>query len=161
MTVAALLPDGDYDTVVSRVADVERRLQGPRPVLEAIGEDFRELMGRQFESEGRYLLGSAWAPLADSTLERKIRLGLDLRILHATLRLRSSLESRTAETVEEIRDTEAVFGTAVPYARYHQRSREARLPRRRMVVAREADRRRWRDGVRHWLLTGDTQQVRS
>lgn len=160
MTIAALVPlDGNAD-VVSRIGDVEARLQGPRPLLEAVGEDFRGLMGSQFDSEGQFLLGSAWAPLADATLDAKVRAGLDLRILHATLRLRSSLESRTGETVEDIRYTEAVFGTSVPYARYHQRSRGAPLPQRQMVAIRGADRRRWRDGVHHWLMTGDTSAVR-
>lgn len=125
------------------------------PAYRVIGDDFLQLEERQFASEGSYASGG-WAPLAQSTLTRKARLGLDMRILHATLRLRDSLTRQgAADSIRRITSDEVVLGTSVPYASFHQTGGE-RLPRRRPVELREADRRRWVKVIQRFLVTGQT-----
>jgi phage gpG-like protein len=98
----------------------------------------RGIERRQFQSQGAFA-SAGWAPLAPSTVRAKARRGLDPRILHATGRLAASL-SGGAGRVEIVSSSQLIFGTSVPYARFHQ-SGTARMPRRRPIELREQDRR--------------------
>ncbi len=109
------------------------------PAFQTIADDLRDLERRQFASQGSSA-SAGWAPLAPSTVTRKARLGLDPRILHATGRLRASLEGHGAGHLEIVQPHQLVFGTTVPYARHHQHGTEI-MPRRRPIELREQDRR--------------------
>lgn len=109
---------------------------------------FREMLTKlagiereQFASEGGRGSGG-WAPLAASTLATKRANGLDEHILVATGRLRASLTGVApgGDARREVHPTEMVFGTNVPYARYHQLG-TIRIPRRRFLELTELDRR--------------------
>lgn len=79
----------------------------------------RAMVRRNFESGGSLATPAPWAALAPSTLKRKVvRKG----ILRVTDRLFNSLVGprRTADSIVEVGKRQLVFGTAVPYARYHQ-----------------------------------------
>ena len=152
--IAALAPLDDNEATISWLSAIERRVAEPQPLLEAFADDAQRLLSAQFESEGIALLGASWAPLAASTLAAKEAAGLDLRILHATLRLRDSLERTTADTVRRITSDSATVGTTVPYAGYHQTG-TTRMPQRRIVAVRPQDRRRWRDAVLTWAVSGE------
>lgn len=138
------------DTVLDReLLRFTERLGDLTPAFEAIADDFLAIEERQFASEG----GGNWRPLAASTLERKARLGLDHRILHATHRLRNSLTQKgNAEAIRRITADEALLGTSVPYAFFHQQG--AGVPRRRPVELSEADKRRWVRSIQSWLVGG-------
>lgn len=104
------------------------------------GRDFmglRKLEGKQFATQGAFASGG-WAPLAPSTVRAKARVGLDPRILHATGRLAKSLTGG-AGGIQIVNAHQFIFGTSVPYARFHQLGK--RLKRRRPIELRDRDRR--------------------
>lgn len=94
---------------------------------------------RQFDSEGQY--GSlGWQPNAASTSARKARLGLDSRVMHATLELRNSLTTGAAQGhVFVPMPHEMTWGTTVEYGIFHQQGNG--VPKRPVVQLPEQGRR--------------------
>lgn len=99
----------------------------------------RKIEGKQFATQGKFASGG-WTKLAPSTVAQKARRGLDPRILHATGRLSASLTGPGPGHIEIVTPQSMIFGTEVPYARFHQ-SGTHRMPRRRPIELREQDRR--------------------
>jgi phage gpG-like protein len=121
------------------------------PVFEALADDFLDLEGRQFASEGGFASGG-WAPLAPSTVRRR---GTAHPILTDSGDLRASLTQRDGKgSVRRISDDEMFVGTDVDYAQYHQTGTR-RMPRRRPVELRNADRQRWVKAMQRFLTTGE------
>jgi phage gpG-like protein len=111
-----------------------------RPAGKRFMEYMRSVERSQFDSEGRTGSGG-WAPLKPSTVANKAARGLDPRILRATDRLRRSLTNKTSpDHIEEINADSFVFGSRVPYGRYHQKGTR-RMPQRRPVELSERNRR--------------------
>lgn len=136
----------------------QQRGEDLSPAFEAVADFFLDVERRQFDTQGGYASGG-WAPLAESTIRNKMRLNLDLRILHATLRLRESLTNRfDADHIRDIRADEMFVGTGVDYAAYHQGDRTflSRTPRRRPVEFRAADRSQMVKIVQRHIETGET-----
>lgn len=100
------------------------------PAFDAIHELLLETETKQFSTQGSAFSGG-WKPLAPSTSWAKIKAGLDLRILHATLRLRDSLtQPNHPDHVYTASGDEMFVGSKVPYGKFHQTGTE-RMPRRR------------------------------
>lgn len=116
--------------------------------------DLVDLEREQFGSEGQRASGG-WAPLAASTLARKRANGLDERILRATGALYESLEETSSggDAIRHADPTQMVFGTTVPYARYHQLGQG--VPRRRPVELAERDRQGLVKTLQRYVMTGD------
>lgn len=97
-----------------------------RDLSPAFDVTVRQMLGMEtalFDSEGASS-GRPWAPVAPSTLAKKIAAGLDHRTLHMTLRLRRSLTERGAtDQIVVITPSAMAFGSSVPYAGRHQRPR--------------------------------------
>ncbi len=102
-----------------------------------IAENLRKFEYGVFASEGAKLLGHQWKPLTESTVEARAKgwgyyrnrgagaEGPARRILHWRLALRDSLtEKKGADHIEEITKTSLVFGTQVPHAHFHVKSRQ-------------------------------------
>lgn len=132
------------------------------PAFEDIHTDFLRIERAQFSSEGGYASGG-WRPLAASTLDFKLRMGFDPRILHRTRLMRRSLTYKNQPGhIKEIGPDEMKVGTRVvsakgyPYPRVHQLgSAKNSTPRRRVVELTHADRRKWVKILqRHLLDTG-------
>lgn len=122
-----------------RIAD---NVTDGREAFRRIVRILRHATERNFDTRGAYG-GSYWEDLAPSTLARKRRLNLDLRILRATHRLLDSLlDSTDEEHVEVVGPQELLWGSRVPYGVYHQ-SRRPRtvIPFRPPVRLPEQDRR--------------------
>ncbi len=103
-----------------------------RPAFDEVHELFLKTEREQFAGEGRYSGG--WKPNAPSTTSRKRAKGLDLRILHETLRLRGSLTEEThPDHIYRVTQDEVLMGTRVPYAGVHQNPKTSPLPRRRPI----------------------------
>lgn len=117
------------DRRLSRFQDV---VSDYRPVLRDIGGLFRKIEEEQFLSEGH----GRWRPLAPATLRRKKGPG----ILRESGRLFDSLTSPGGEHEEEISKTEGRWGTAVPYAIFHQTG-TSKMPTRPPIDFREEDKR--------------------
>lgn len=112
--------------------DVGSRAVNAAPAFSAIGRLFIDETRAQFESEGGHASGG-WTPLKQSTLRAKRSKGQDPRILHGTLALERSLtDTGDPNMVLEVGPGEIVYGSQLPYARFHQTGTR-RMPRRRPV----------------------------
>lgn len=128
------------------------------PVLAAILADMRRLEIELFETEGR----GEWPELSAATIERKAQLGYPSKILQATEALYDSLAGGLASAghVERITEDEVVYGTTVPYSRYHQDG-TARMPARPPVDVREQDVRSWSKMIHAYVFGLDAAEVAS
>jgi hypothetical protein len=98
------------------LAELGERGSDIRRVSEKVRSIYRRSNERRFASNG---LGS-WPPLADSTVERKLRGGYDPRPMRRTGDLERALTAPRASDQIDRRDrTEFRFGTTLPYAGYH------------------------------------------
>ena len=94
-----------------RLAQLSRDSQDLSPAMEAISEILVASTEDAFENE-RSPDGTPWAPLADSTLKRRLKAGRDGPILQITRDLLRSIDSDHDRT-------SAVAGTNVIYAATH------------------------------------------
>lgn len=126
-----------------------------RPVFQVIFDDLVAISRKQFDTQGRYGSGG-WKPLKPATIENKARLGLDPRILHATLALRKSLTQKGAsQQVRVITSSMLEFGSELEYLKYHQLGAPgANLPQRRAVELPEHDRRSLVKRLQTYIMTG-------
>lgn len=69
------------DKVLLNLAEMQERALDARPATRKVRELFVASDKKNFESEGAYI-GKSWAPLAEATLARKKREGIDPRPLH-------------------------------------------------------------------------------
>lgn len=120
------------------------------PAMDAVIDGLYESARKQFESQGSYG-GTPWPAIAQSTVERKMREGLDLRILHATLDLRDSLTQPGGANVAIARRDGVIFDTTIPYAKYVKE-------RRPLLAPPEAERRQWVKIVQRWIIDGDASR---
>jgi phage gpG-like protein len=144
------------DVQVSRnILRVGDRAGDMSPAFDQIADDIMEIEEEQFDSQGARG-GAAWAPLKESTSARKRRLGLDPRILHATLDLRNSLTRRGDANQNLIIEPEyMVFGSDLPYIAPHQTGAPAvPLPVRRPINFTEQDRRGLVRTLQNFIMTG-------
>jgi phage gpG-like protein len=127
------------DLVASTIVGHGQRAQDLRPAFRRVVKTLQASAERQFDTEGVYGSGG-WAPLAPSTKRQKAAKGLDPRILHATGRLKGSLQGKNADKISRISRQSLVFGSYTSYAVFHVRG-TARMPRRRPMQLTKGDRR--------------------
>ena len=126
------------------------RMGDLEPVFTELADDFLSIERQQFTSEGGFASGG-WAPLADSTVRRR---GSAHPILVEHGDLKASLTDAAAKgAIREITSDSLFVGTDIDYAPFHQRG-TGRMPRRRPVEFRDADRRRWVKAIQRYLTTG-------
>jgi phage gpG-like protein len=141
------------DLVASKIVGVGERAEDLRPAFRRVVKLLNQAATRQFDSEGVYGSGG-WAPLAASTKRQKAAKGLDPRILHATGRLKGSLQGKNADRIQRVNRQSLVFGTYTRYAVFHVRGTSARrsksspygplpqgMPKRRPMELTKGDRR--------------------
>lgn len=116
-------------------------------VMETVIDSVLASAEKQFDTEGAHGSGG-WAPLAQSTIERKAQAGLDPRILHATLDLRRSLTERGGDNVAIAERDGATVDTTVEYAKYLR-------DKRPLIQPTELERRGWVKAVQHYVVSGD------
>lgn len=102
-----------------------------RPAWPAVLNTLRQLEGQQFASEGAEG-GTAWAPLSPKYAAWKARKFPGRRVLVLTGDLRESLTYETGYSIADMQPLSLVFGTAVPYAIFHQRG-TSRMPARKPI----------------------------
>ncbi|MCA1571704.1 MAG: phage virion morphogenesis protein [Chloroflexi bacterium] len=126
--------------VSRRILRLEHQALHAKPAFEAIGESLLRRERKLFATEGASG-GQAWAPLAAATIRAKAGKGQDPRILRATGALHSSLTDRTdSRNLFDADDDGIVFGSRLPYARYHQHGTR-RMPQRRPLQLKEQQKR--------------------
>jgi hypothetical protein len=121
-------------------AGVERRSRRIHPLAIALTQDFKRIMKLQFDTEGEYL-GAPWPNLAESTVIRKAREGLDDRILHATKVMRKEFTMGRG-SYRIIGPGEMLLGSANIPAQFHQVG-TSRMPQRMLFRFNQATQRRW------------------
>ena len=146
------------DKVLSRkLAGMALRTSHMRPYWTAIVRDFRRMMVRQFDTQGRYLNGRTWTPLSQNRKNQKAKQTLDPRILHATRRMRKAFttgqEMRRMET-----ETTLILQPDIRYASIHQRgSADGHVPKRQIVKLNRMHQRRWARGLGTFIKTGKAE----
>lgn len=134
------------EPVAEALANFQVSLADQTPALRRIADDFREMIARQFATEGR-AEGTPWAPLAPSTLRR--RRARSSPILQSSGALLRSLSlAGAAGHVERLEDQSLAIGTSVPYALFHQTGTRRGLPARPIIVISGARSERWMEIVR-------------
>ncbi len=137
------------------LGDTERALEGMvhrgenlRPALSDIADDFLDLQGEQFRSEGGRSM--VWKPLRPSTIRQR---GSAHPILDDSDALRNSLTRQGA--AGQIRQltgpTSLIVGTDVQYAGFHQTGTR-HMVERPPVDLLPSDRERWAGIISRWLL---------
>lgn len=125
-------------TRFERVADM-------RPAWALLRERFRVAEDRQFASQGR----GSWPPLSRVYGAWKARHFPGRPLMVREDELRRSLVDGPEIDIEE--PSYAIFGTAVPYAVFHQRG-AGRLPQRKVIDLDETERQEWVRTVQRWLV---------
>lgn len=116
------------------------------PAMTSVGMLIMDIFDKIFESEGRRG-GGSWKADTAAWLLRKQRQGLDQRVGHATLRLRSSLSIPGApHQIFEVSASKVEVGSDLPYAATEQEHRP-------FVKFTERDRVAMRNVIRDWLVT--------
>jgi phage gpG-like protein len=139
-----------FDRAFNRVGN---RIKDLRPVFEEVGKEFKEIQAEQFASEGAKGFSGAWQPLSANYAILKQAIWGSKPILEASGRLKESLTTGHADTVEEIRKDSAAFGTTVPYATQHQRGNASkRLPKREVISFSDRQKRRLQKRIQATLL---------
>lgn len=146
--------DVQLNRTLLRASERSRNLS---PVFSDLANDFLKIERQQFDTQGGFSGG--WKPLAESTIARKAALGLDPRILHATLALQRSLTQPGAPGfVRQISRSSMFVGSDVkskdgfPYPAVHQNPQSSRLPQRRPVELDEAHRRSWMKRIQQFIV---------
>jgi len=139
----------DVDSAATRrdLKLIAERARDVRPAMEGIIDRIYDAAAKQFDSQGAYAR-TPWPANAESTVERKARLGLDPRVLHATLDLRDSLTHPGGSNFAFAQHNGLIFGTAVEYARYLDET----YP---LVVPHDAELHTWVRIVERWIIDGD------
>lgn len=134
------------------------RLQDQSPVFEVGDQAFRLEMAKQFETEGGYLQGGVqWAPLNPSYAARKPTPPSPFGILYRTGALFESLARDDRNHVKIIAPDHAVYGSTVPYGKYHQEGGVAgRPPRRRIIIVTDRLRRFMQRALLNYVVRGRT-----
>lgn len=124
-----------------------------RPAWALIMDDMMDAAARQFDTEGQSGSGG-WAPLAESTILEKNRLGFDLNPLIRTLELRDSLtEPAHPMGIRFMSKDSLQFGSRVPYGPFHQRG-TVNMPQRRPVDFTELERKQFLKQLQEYIVKG-------
>ncbi len=127
------------------LANFQASLADQSPALQRVADDFREMIARQFASEGR-AEGTLWATLAPSTLRRRRDRATPILQSSGAL-LRSFTIRGAAGHVERLEEHSLAIGTSLPYALFHQTGTQ-RMPARPIIVLSGARSERWVEMVR-------------
>lgn len=125
------------DRELTRFSD---RLEQPTEALEVVATLLREAVEQQFATEGQHASGG-WPKLAQSTIDRKARLGLDPHILRATDHLMNSLIHKyDPDHIERLLGSSLVFGSTDSVGVYHQSSMaRSKIPYRPPIALTQGD----------------------
>jgi phage gpG-like protein len=138
------------EAVSEELKSFQDALADNAPALREIAGDFREMLARQFASEGR-AEGTPWAPrkspLVGADGVRPRRGERRSPLLVRTGALRDSLARPGAGHVEEMDAGSLTLGTRLPYALFHQLGTR-HMPARPIIVLSDARAQRWTEMIR-------------
>ena len=140
------------EAVERALAGFQAALSGQESALGEIADDFREMVARQFASEGR-AQGTPWAARKSARVGadgvRPLRGARRSPLLVRTGALRDSLtRNGAAGHIEEMDQQTLSVGSRLPYAIFHQFGTR-RMPARPLIVLSDARSARWAEFVRN------------
>lgn len=144
--------DKELDRTLIRWSE---RIFDLEPAWDNLNDFFAAVADRNFEAQGA-AEDEGWAALSPVTDAYKAAHDLDPRILHATYRLRRSLAETThTEHLYMAWADRMIWGTLVPYFKYHQ-SPESRtkLPRRKAIDLGELTKKEAANRVQEYVVKG-------
>src|SRR5262245_36123214 len=101
-----------------------KRAVNARPAMQAIALYLLEAQDMIFAAQGARGGHAPWKPITEQWAERKARLGLDPRILHATLALRDSMSNlEDPNQFLKITNRSVTLASELPYAERQNRER--------------------------------------
>jgi phage gpG-like protein len=141
------------DQVTRTLLRYQERVLDARPAFDEIINQLQRAETQQFASEGDY--GSAgWAPLSPAYAAAKARHYPGKPILERSGRLVASLTQPVGgDAVRVSEPALMIFGTSVPYAKYHQKG-TTKMPRRRPVELPESVRADLVKTLQRFIQTG-------
>lgn len=147
------------DNLVVSLGSVASSARDMRPIWKKLSLDVYDDFQKQFESEGAHFTGAKWAALSPTYLREKVAAGYDPRILHRTLRLRSSLSSSAhPDAIFQPTRSSLLIGTAVPYAADHQKGDKG-LAQRKITAVNSKVVDEWRQKLSSMLFDFDSGQT--
>lgn len=131
----------DISKAIEGLQSMLARVLDLTPAWRNLVKYYRERATPQtFASQGQRI-GEVWAPLSNPYAKYKAIKWPGQPILRASDRLFRSLTVADAtDAIEDITSQSLIYGTATPYASYHQKG-VGKLPRRAILAVTEADRR--------------------
>lgn len=135
--------------VLERFDTMEEHADNAAPALERVLDLIR------VDTRDRFATGKGWRGLDADTKARKAREGIDHRILHGkTGDLEESLTRPGARgQIRDVGDIEAIFGTHVYYARFHEKGEG--VPKRRLVQMTKKTRDHISTNILRWMMAED------
>lgn len=130
----------------------DQRALDAMPAFEGIGNQMRESIAANFETEGKSGSGG-WAPLKESTILEKARKNLDLRILHATLALRNELTGDGEQWIALPQSLTFEPSGDIFYGEFHMKG-TVNMPQRKPVDFTALERRNWVKDLQRYIVTG-------
>ena len=138
------------DEQVTRTLEaIEDRISNSREAFDAMGDRLEAAEIRQFASEGAFGSGG-WTALSPAYGAWKARNYPGAPILVRTGELRDDLTQRPF-SIDVVEDRMALFGSAVPYGRFHQGGTD-RMPRRRPIELPGSGREEWAKVMQRWIM---------
>lgn len=119
----------EFDRSFNRI---RRHINDLFPVWREVQAEFFFIERRQFRTEGAAGASGRWKALSPKYAAWKLKRYGPKPILERTGRLLKSLTNQSPDTIRVFGRREAIFGSRVPYGRYHQRG-GGRLPQRKPI----------------------------
>lgn len=144
------------DALVARLVAMRDRARHNEPPLEEWGGMLATQTAEAFATQGASLgvPGTPWKPLSPAYAAWKLKHGYRPEILRRTDELMHSVDHRPM-MIDEVGPLSATFGTAVPYAKYHQSRRARRvIPYRPFLVVTPILKRQLDRLVAKWVTDG-------
>lgn len=147
---------GDAE-LVERLRAMRERARANEPALEEWGDMLATQTAEAFATQGASLAvpGTPWKPLKPKYLAWKLSKGYRPEILQRTGAMMSDVDHRPM-AIDEIGPMSATFGTARPYAKYHQSRRPRHLiPYRPFLVVTPLLKQQLDRLVAKWVTDGE------
>lgn len=145
------------DKAINReIIGLKARVSDFGPCFRMLRERFYAMEKEAFRTEGASGEHGKWRPLADATVKRKARAGLNPGILQARRFLFKSLTGLGNKgSTSRISRTSFFVGSTIAYGKFHQKPKEGgKLPRRRVIDFAEAEKREWVKMLQQYMITG-------
>lgn len=151
MSVEFTITVDGVPTLVRAFNRIEREITDLFDVWREVQKEFFAIEREQFRTEGAAGASGKWKPLSPAYAKLKRKKYGNLPILQREFALIKSLTGESTDTIRIFGKDEALFGSAVPYGKYHQRG-GGRLPQRKPIDPSDEQLRRIQKAIQRGLV---------